>query len=182
MMRLPAAQRWPASMNADATACSAASVRSASSQTTSGFLPPSSRQTFASTAPLADGLLNQLARSPTDPVKLTRPTRRSCDERRADLRAESLHDASTRRAAGRRPSAACRTRPRCTASARATSTTTALPHSSAGNTFHAMPASGLLNGMIAAQTPIGARIGPHRCDSGSGSSSSCRRTGCPRSP
>src|SRR4029453_645467 len=35
--------------------------------------------------------------------------------------------------------------------------TTALPHRSAGNTFHATPASGLLNGMIAAQTPIGAR-------------------------
>ena len=35
--------------------------------------------------------------------------------------------------------------------------TTALPHRSAGNTFHAMPASGLLNGMMAAQTPIGDR-------------------------
>ena len=35
--------------------------------------------------------------------------------------------------------------------------TTALPHSSAGNAFQATPASGLLNGMIAAQTPIGAR-------------------------
>ena len=35
--------------------------------------------------------------------------------------------------------------------------TTALPHTSAGNVFHATPASGLLNGMIAAQTPIGAR-------------------------
>ena len=35
--------------------------------------------------------------------------------------------------------------------------TTALPQSSAGNAFHATPASGLLNGMMAAQTPIGAR-------------------------
>src|SRR5688572_14583564 len=36
-------------------------------------------------------------------------------------------------------------------------TTTALPQRSAGNTFQATPASGLLNGMIAAQTPIGLR-------------------------
>ena len=35
--------------------------------------------------------------------------------------------------------------------------TTALPQSSAGNAFQATPASGLLNGMIAAHTPIGAR-------------------------
>jgi len=59
-------------MNADATACSTASVKSASSQTTSGFLPPSSRQTFASTArPLTVCWM----RFPvgTDPVKLTSP-------------------------------------------------------------------------------------------------------------
>src|SRR5713101_7740708 len=35
--------------------------------------------------------------------------------------------------------------------------TTALPQSNAGNTFQAMPASGLLNGITAPQTPIGAR-------------------------
>jgi hypothetical protein len=34
---------------------------------------------------------------------------------------------------------------------------TALPQRSAGNTFQATPASGLLNGMIAAQIPIGLR-------------------------
>ncbi len=34
---------------------------------------------------------------------------------------------------------------------------TALPQSSAGNTFQATPASGLLNGMMAAQMPIGLR-------------------------
>src|SRR5262249_39740374 len=35
--------------------------------------------------------------------------------------------------------------------------TPALPQTSAGNVFQATPASGLLNGMIAAHTPIGAR-------------------------
>src|SRR5215475_190645 len=35
--------------------------------------------------------------------------------------------------------------------------TTALPHNSAGNTFQATPASGLLNGITAPHTPIGAR-------------------------
>ena len=63
-------------MNAEATARSAAKSRSASSQTTNGFLPPSSRHTFASTdrsltifwinLPVAD-----------EPVKLTTPTRLS---------------------------------------------------------------------------------------------------------
>src|SRR5215467_9735973 len=35
--------------------------------------------------------------------------------------------------------------------------TTAFPQRSAGKTFQAMPASGLLNGITAPQTPIGAR-------------------------
>ena len=119
-------------------------------------MPPSSRQTFARTAPPLTGLLNQLCRSAPIPVKLTRPTRESLDERRAHFRAEALHGGDRRRRQTRVAAAACRTRSPVNGVSSCDLATTALPHSSAGNAFHAMPASGLLNGMIAAQTPIGA--------------------------
>ena len=60
-------------MNADAVACSAAASMSASSQTTSGFFPPSSRHTFARTPrALTRCWINFPVAA--DPVKLTRPT------------------------------------------------------------------------------------------------------------
>ena len=55
-MRLAAAHRWPAFENADATTQSTARPRSASSQTTSAFLPPSSMHVFASRRPAVSAI------------------------------------------------------------------------------------------------------------------------------
>src|SRR5882672_889976 len=91
-----------------------------------------------------------------EPVKLTRPTRVSAMSGAPTSGPKPCTAEYTPRG---RP-ASCRSRPKATAVYGVSScdfATTALPHRSAGNTFHATPASGLLNGMIAAQTPIGAR-------------------------
>jgi hypothetical protein len=49
-MRLPDAQRCPASMNADGDRQLRRELEIRIVQTTNGFLPPSSRHTFASTS------------------------------------------------------------------------------------------------------------------------------------
>src|SRR5258706_13862542 len=92
----------------------------------------------------------------TDPVKLTRPTRSS----RTSAAPTSDPRPCTTEYTPRGSPASWRSLPNATAVYGVSScdlAITALPHSSAGNTFHATPASGLLNGMIAAQAPIGAR-------------------------
>ena len=74
MRRLPAAHRWPASMNADAVACSAAVASVASSQTTSGFLPPSSRQAACPWRPVSSPIFEPTAEEPVKPTLSTRPS------------------------------------------------------------------------------------------------------------
>src|SRR4030095_6752642 len=89
-----------------------------------------------------------------EPVKLTRPTRSSCTSAAPTSGPSPCTAPYT--PAGR--PASWSKRPTAMAVYGVCScdlATTALPHTNAGNTFHAMPASGLLNGMIAAQTPIG---------------------------
>ena len=71
MMRLPAAQRWPALLNAEPSVQVTALARSASSQTISGFLPPSSRQVLASRFPAVWAIQRPTSH---DPVKLTTAT------------------------------------------------------------------------------------------------------------
>ena len=61
----------PLAVFADETACSTASIRSASSQTTSAFLPPSSSTTFFKSAAARSLIARPVA---DDPVKLTRST------------------------------------------------------------------------------------------------------------
>src|SRR6266545_4948402 len=70
-IRLAAAQRCPAFENADASDHSTARSRSASSQTTSAFLPPSSSTTFASLRPPLSAIHRPVS---AEPVKLTRST------------------------------------------------------------------------------------------------------------
>ena len=70
-MRLAAAHRCPAFENDDASDHSTARSRSASSQTTSAFFPPSSRTTFASRAPARSAIVRPVS---AEPVKLTRST------------------------------------------------------------------------------------------------------------
>src|SRR5207237_5875523 len=125
---------------------------SASSQTTSGFLPPSSRQTFASTGrPLTSCWM--CLPVATEPVKLTRPTRGS-------LTSGAPTSAPNPCTAEYTPFGSPASRsslPNATAVYGVSScdlATTVLPQTSAGKTFQATPASGLLNGMIAAHTPI----------------------------
>ena len=71
MMRLPAAHRCPALLNAEPIVHVTAFFRSASSQTMSGFLPPSSRQTFASRRPAVSAIQRPTSH---EPVKLTTAT------------------------------------------------------------------------------------------------------------
>ena len=142
-------------MNADAVACSAAASMSASSQTTSGFFPPSSRQTFARTPRALTRCWIDFPVA-ADPVKLTRPTRGSST---SGVPTSGPRPCTAEYRPRGRP-ASHSSFPNATAVYGVSScdfATTALPHNSAGNVFHATPASGLLNGMIAAHTPIGAR-------------------------
>src|SRR5262249_12527392 len=70
-IRLAAAQRCPALEKDDASAHSTARSRSASSQTTRAFLPPSSRQTLARRRPACSLIQRPVA---AEPVKLTKST------------------------------------------------------------------------------------------------------------
>src|SRR3954462_12949435 len=70
-MRLPAAHRWPALLNADPIVHVTAFLRSASSHTISGFLPPSSRHVLASRRPAVSAIHRP---TPHEPVKLMTAT------------------------------------------------------------------------------------------------------------
>ncbi len=80
-----AAHRWPAFENDDCTAQRTALSRSASSHTTSAFLPPSSRHTLASRRPAVSAIQRPVA---AEPVKLTRSTC-GCSTRAAPASAPS---------------------------------------------------------------------------------------------
>ncbi len=129
--------------------------RSASSQTTSGFLPPSSRQTFASRSPATRG------DHPADRGRAGEADdgdARMLDERLPGLGAEALDDVEhARRQARLRREARERERASAGVSSDAFSTA-ALPHSSAGKTFQATFAIGVLAAMISPATPSGWRI------------------------
>ena len=133
--------------------------RSASSQTTSAFLPPSSRQTFA----------RRRARGLVDPAPGRRRARegdevdvRMLDERGACLGAETLHHVQ-------HPVPAARPRDTVVAKACADAgvcsdgfSTQALPQRMAGKTFQATFGSGVLNEIRSPATPSGWRTGHHR--------------------
>ncbi len=103
MIRLPDAQRWPALEKAERQVHFTAASRSASSQTTSGFLPPSSSDTFLSSLPQV---------SPIDAADGGRAgegdhaDQRMLDERRAGLGAETVHQVED----ARRQAALCEDR------------------------------------------------------------------------
>ena len=153
MIRLPAAQRWPALLNAERTAASAARSRSASSQTISGFFPPSSRHTFASRAPAACAIQRPTA---VEPVKLMRST--SGDSTSA-APASSPSPCTTLSTPGGRP-ASCASRAKAHALSGVSSaglSTAAFPQRSAGKTFHATLAIGVFAAMMRPVTPSGWR-------------------------
>ena len=153
MMRLPAAQRWPALLKAERAAQRAAGSRSASSQTTSGFLPPSSSDTRARREPATRAISRPTA---VDPVKLTTATRGSAT---SGAPASSPRPWTMLSTPGGRP-ASWAMRPKHQAVAGVSSAafrTAALPHTRAGNTFHATLAIGVLAAMMRPAIPRGSR-------------------------
>ena len=133
MIRLPAAHRWPALLNADSTAACAARSRSASSHTTSGFLPPSSRQVLTSREPVdaGDPPADRRGAGEAEEVDV------GLDERGAGLGAVPVHEVQD---AGRHAGLvqqSARSGSRCSGVSSDGLSTAALPHSSAGKTFHA---------------------------------------------
>src|SRR5688500_2241970 len=138
MIRLPAAQRWPALLNAEPSVQVTAFGRSASSQTINGFLPPSSRQIFASRRPAVSAIQRPTSH---DPVKLTTATS-ACSTIGAP--ASSPKPCTVEYTPSGTPAAFAST-PNAHAESGVSSDAfmiAALPHSSAGNAFHATLAIG----------------------------------------
>src|SRR6185369_13392017 len=152
-MRLPAAQRWPALLNADPSVQVTAFCRSASSQTMSGFLPPSSRQVLARRFPAACAIQRPTSQ---DPVKLTTATS-GCSTSGAP--ACSPKPWIVEYTPSGTPAARAST-PNAHAESGVSSAAfriAALPQSSAGNAFHATLAIGVLAAMMSPATPSGWR-------------------------
>ncbi len=153
MRRLPAAHRWPALLNAESSAQWTALSRSASSHTTSGFLPPSSRETFARRWAPATAIFRPTA---VDPVKLIRSTSGSPT---SGAPASSPYPCTMLRTPAGRPASRA-IRPNSQAVPGVSSAAlriAALPHTSAGNTFHATLAIGVFAATIRPATPTGWR-------------------------
>ena len=153
MIRLPAAHRWPALLNAERRVQRTASSRSASSQTTSGFLPPSSRESFARRRPASTAISRPTA---LEPVKLITPTSgfepgAPPPRGRSRGRYSRRHQAILLLRAIRPNRAAV-----CGVSS-ADLRTAAFPQMRAGKTFHATLAIGVLAAMISPATPMGWR-------------------------
>ena len=152
-MRLAAAHRCPAFENAEATVHSTARPRSASSQTTSAFLPPSSMQVFARRRPAASAIARPVA---ADPVKLTRSTPGSST---SGIPASGPRPLTTLRTPRGSP-ASRQSRPNHRAERGACSDgfrTAQFPQKIAGKAFHATLGSGVLNEIRSAATPTGRR-------------------------
>src|SRR6266545_3811747 len=152
-MRLADAQRWPAFEKADATAQRTELSRSASSQTTSAFLPPSSRQTFASRRPAVSEIQRPLA---AEPVKLTRSTS-GCSTSAAPASAPSPCTTLSTPAGSPVSTQIVANRWADAGVASEGFSTAPLPQNTAGNTFQATLGSGVLNEMINPATPTGCR-------------------------
>jgi len=153
-MRLADAQRCPAFEKADASTHSTAGSRSASSQTTSAFLPPSSRHVFASRRAAAALIERPVA---AEPVKLTRPT---SGWSTSAAPASEPSPCTTLSTPGATPASSASSA-KNDADAGVCSdgfTTAAFPQKIAGNAFHATFGSGVLKLMISAATPSGWRI------------------------
>ena len=153
MIRLPAAQRWPALLNAEPSVHVTAFCRSASSQTMSGFLPPSSRQVLASRRPavLGDPAADLARAGEADDRDVG-----MLDERRAGFLAEAVQ----RRVDAVGHPASRASTPNAHADSGVSSAAfriAALPQSSAGNAFQATLAIGVLAAMMRPATPSGCR-------------------------
>ena len=159
-MRLAAAQRWPAFEKADASVHSTARSRSASSQTTSAFFPPSSITVFARRRPAASAIARPVE---AEPVKLTRSTRVSST---SGIPASAPSPWTTFSTPGGRP-ASRQSRPSHHADAGACSdgfSTEPLPQRIEGNAFQATLGRGVLKEMRSAATPTGRRsVSTVRC-------------------
>ena len=152
-MRLAAAHRWPAFENAEASDHSTARPRSASSQTTSAFLPPSSITVFARRRPAASARSRPV---PAEPVNETRSTRSSST---SGIPTSGPRPWTTFSTPGGSPASRHR-RPNHAAESGACSdgfSTEALPQNIEGNAFHATFGSGVLNEIRSAATPTGRR-------------------------
>ena len=152
-MRLADAQRCPAFEKADASTHSTARSRSASSQTTSAFFPPSSRQVFASRRAAASLISRPVE---ADPVKLTRSTSGWSTSAAPTSPPSPCTTLST--PDGTPASSASSAKNEADAGACSDGfTTAALPQKIAGNAFQATLGSGVLKLMISAATPSGWR-------------------------
>ena len=158
--RLADAQRCPAFENAAASTHSTARSRSASSQTTSAFFPPSSRHVFASRRAAASLIARPVA---ADPVKLTRST--SAWSTSAAPASAPSPCTTFRTPAGTPASSASAARNDADAGVCSDGfTTEALPQKIAGNAFQATLGNGVLKLMISAATPSGwRRVSTVRC-------------------
>ena len=153
MIRLPAAQRCPALLNADRMAHLSAASRSASSATTKGFLPPSSSDTRASRAPAICAIRRPTA---VEPVKLMTATSGCATSGSPASRPSPCTTLSA--PAGSPASCAMAANSQAVSGvSSAALSTAALPQTSAGNTFQATFAIGVLAAMISPATPIGWR-------------------------
>ena len=153
-MRLAEAQRCPAFENADASTHSTARSRSASSHTTSAFLPPSSRQVLASLRAAASLTARPVA---AEPVKLTRST--SWWSTSAAPASDPSPCTTLSTPAGTPASSANSARNDADAGVCSDGfRTAALPQKIAGSAFQATLGSGVLKLVINAATPSGCRI------------------------
>src|SRR5215217_5261079 len=149
-------QRWPAVPKPLNSEPSAARSRSASGITTSGFLPPSSRQGDCTWRPHSSPI-----REPTsdEPVKPTLSTRRSASARSRPSNADGpSHCTRFKTPSGSPPArnSSVSAWPRAGAYS-AGFQTTALPHRSAGTRYQDGTATGKLPAVMIAATPTGLR-------------------------
>ena len=146
MMRLDAAQRWPAlEKDASRAQCTALS-RSASSQTTSAFLPPSSSDNFLSCPP-AFSAISRPTR--VEPVKEITSTS-SCSTSGGPTSGPSPWITLIRPGGRPASSATCAMKAEDAGVCSAGFSTTALPQISAGKTFQAKFGAGVFAAMISA--------------------------------
>ncbi len=155
--REEAVQRWPVEKNAPLTAASTATLRSASSSTTSGFLPPISSWTFfiglRGDAGLRDpaagldrtgegdrgdvGMIEQMSDPRPSPEPITRLNTPAGMPERAMISDSACAEPGTSSAGLK---------------------TTVLPKHSAGAIFHAGIAIGKFHGVIRPTTPTASRV------------------------
>ena len=149
-------QRWPAVPKPLNRAPSTARSRSASSITTSGFLPPSSRHGFCRWRPQSSPILAPTALEPVKPTLSTRPA----SSARSSPAKVAAPSAWTRLSTPPGTPPAWKRRASASPSAGEYSAgfqTTALPHRIAGTRYHDGTATGKLPAVMIAATPTGTR-------------------------